>query len=100
MEQLIKLLQGLLDGEFKLNEYTRSNKENDDNTTTMSFGFDVTKITDKGVEEHSKEPTKANVIVEANKLFLKAAESISPEDIKNNPALINELAVLLDEILK
>ena len=41
MEQLIRLLQGLLDGEFELKEFTRSNKENDDNTTTMSFGFDV-----------------------------------------------------------
>ena len=41
MEQLIKLLQGLLDGEFELKEYTRSNKENDDNTITSSFGFDV-----------------------------------------------------------
>jgi len=41
MEQLIKLLQGLLDGEFELKEFTRSNKENDDYTTTMSFGFDV-----------------------------------------------------------
>lgn len=100
MEQLIKLLQGLLDGEFELKEFTRSNKENDDGTITMNFGFDVTTITDKEVEEHSKEPTKTNVIIEANKLFLKAAESISPEDIKNNPALINELAVLLDVILK
>lgn len=43
MEQLIKLIQGLLDGEFELKEYTRSNKENDDNTITMSFGFDVIK---------------------------------------------------------
>ena len=43
MEQLIKLIQGLLDGEFELKEYTRSNKENDDNTLTMSFGFDVIK---------------------------------------------------------
>lgn len=41
MEQLIKLIQGLLDGEFELKEYTRSNKENDNNTITMSFGFDV-----------------------------------------------------------
>ena len=41
MEQLIKLLQGLLDGEFELKEYTRSNKDNDDNTITRSFGFDV-----------------------------------------------------------
>ncbi|MFT9313898.1 hypothetical protein [Leuconostoc pseudomesenteroides] len=41
MEQLIKLIQGLLDGEFELKEYTRSNKENDDNTIAMSFGFDV-----------------------------------------------------------
>lgn len=100
MEQLIKLLQGLLDGEFELKEFTRSNKENHDGTITMNFGFEVTTITDKEVEEHSKEPTKTNVIIEANKLFLKAAESISPEDIKNNPALINELAVLLDVILK
>ncbi|MFP1610693.1 hypothetical protein ACLCDT_07980 [Leuconostoc suionicum] len=41
MEQLIRLLQGLLDGEFELNEYTRSNKENDDGTVTMNFVFDV-----------------------------------------------------------
>lgn len=41
MEQLIKLLQGLLNGEFEFKEFTRSNKENDDGTTTMSFGFDV-----------------------------------------------------------
>ncbi|GMA70729.1 hypothetical protein GCM10025879_20450 [Leuconostoc litchii] len=100
MEQLIRLIKGLLDGEFELKEFTRSNKENDDNTTTMSFGFEVTKTTDQEVEEHIKEPTKENVITEANKLFLKASESISPEDIKNNPALINELAVLLDVILK
>ncbi|MGQ4573318.1 hypothetical protein ACUIJP_04450 [Leuconostoc pseudomesenteroides] len=43
MEQLIKLLQGLLNGEFELKEYTRSSKENDDNTSTMSFGFEVIK---------------------------------------------------------
>jgi len=43
MKQLIELLQGLLNGEFELKEYTRSNKENDDNTITMSFGFDVIK---------------------------------------------------------
>ncbi|WP_341864421.1 hypothetical protein [Leuconostoc citreum] len=41
MKQLIELLQGLLNGEFELKEYTRSNKENENNTTTMSFGFDV-----------------------------------------------------------
>lgn len=40
-KQLIKLLQGLLDGEFELNECTRSNKESDDGTVMMNFGFDV-----------------------------------------------------------
>lgn len=43
MKQLIELLQGLLNGELELKEYTRSNKENYNNTTTMIFGFDVTK---------------------------------------------------------
>lgn len=41
MEQLIRLVKGLLDGEFELNEYTRSNKENDDGTVMMNFVFDV-----------------------------------------------------------
>lgn len=103
MEQLIELLQGLLNGEFKLKEYTRSNKENDNNTITMSFGFDV-ELTSKSQSgnknQRDKEPTKRNVIIEANRLFIDASNSIGIDDIKSNPTLVHELAGLLDVILK
>ena len=41
MKQLIKLFFGVVGGKYKIVEYTRSNKENSDSTTTMSYGFDV-----------------------------------------------------------
>lgn len=41
MDQLLKLLSGLLHGEFKLIEYTRSNNEKSDGTWELSFGFKV-----------------------------------------------------------
>lgn len=41
MEQLISLIKGLVLGELELQNYTRSNKENNDKTVTMSFGFEV-----------------------------------------------------------
>lgn len=43
MKQLLKLVKGLALGEFKLEEYTRSNQENSDKSITMNFGFKVTK---------------------------------------------------------
>ncbi|MFT9030629.1 MAG: hypothetical protein ABF415_04045 [Leuconostoc pseudomesenteroides] len=41
MKQLIKLFFGVVSGKYKIVEYTRSNIENSDSTTTMSYGFDV-----------------------------------------------------------
>jgi hypothetical protein len=41
MKQLIKLFFGVVSGKYKIVEYTRSNKENSDSTTTMRYGFDV-----------------------------------------------------------
>lgn len=43
MEQLLKLLSGLLHGEFKLIEYTRSNNEKSNGTLELNFGFKVIK---------------------------------------------------------
>lgn len=41
MEELIKLIVGLIKGQFKLKEYTRLNEEVDDDTIEVSFRFDV-----------------------------------------------------------
>ncbi|OQJ81008.1 hypothetical protein BMS84_09860 [Leuconostoc pseudomesenteroides] len=41
MEELIKLIVGLIKGQFELKEYTRLNEEVDDDTVEVSFRFDV-----------------------------------------------------------
>lgn len=41
MKSLLKLLFGIVTGKLKLLEYTRSNSEQENGKTVMSYGFEV-----------------------------------------------------------